>query len=40
MQPFLAAIAIALVLAFGAAAVLDGYQQPVDSAYATQGTRL
>ena len=41
MKAFLAALAVAVLLAVGAAWVLDTYlQQPVQTAFSTSGVRL
>jgi hypothetical protein len=40
MRAFIAAIAVSLVMAFGAYAILDGVQKPADAAFSTTGTRL
>ena len=40
MSSFLTACVIAIVLAVGAAYVLESFQQPADHAYSTSGTRI
>lgn len=40
MPSFLAAVLVAAVVAFGAHQILDGYQMPAESAFATTGVRL
>lgn len=41
MRAFLAALAVAVVVAVGAAFILDDFvQKPVDVAFATSGVRL
>ncbi|WP_263973574.1 hypothetical protein [Indioceanicola profundi] len=40
MKAFLSSIAVALVIAVGAAAVLGGMQTNVEKAFTTQGVRL
>ncbi|MEJ1158073.1 hypothetical protein [Prosthecomicrobium sp. N25] len=39
MKSFISAVVVAIAMAVGAAVVLEGYQQPADSAYKTQGVR-
>ena len=40
MKSFLAACIAIVVIAVGAAIVLDRYQKPAESAYATTGARI
>ena len=39
MRAFLSAVIVALGMATGAAFILEGYQQPTGSAFATTGAR-
>lgn len=40
MRAFVIAIVAAVVIAAGAAAILNMYQRPVDQVFATEGVRL
>ena len=40
MKSFLTACMVAIVVAVGAAYVLETFQQPADHAYSTSGTRI
>ncbi len=40
MKSFVLAVVFAVVAAFGASLVLEGFQRPVDTAYSTGGVRL